>query len=580
MEILYFKTSHKKHFCTNWGALRPLTFGETRLLMTSSPLTSARRVMQNSPLCMLNCVRRGCPTDETISTLQQRVIQVAEAEKFNELQQLGQAPVCLFPTREMCKQFNSEMLHHLSSEVHEIVCTDEVDQTSSTKKWNKKAIEQLEKLNNDCSRTAGLEAKLLLAVGARVMLRRNIDTKTGLVNGALGTVLSISSERITVQFDHVSEPYDVDKVQTKFMVMKNFYVYREQFPLILAYAVTIHKCQGLSLDCAIVDLSDKVFSAGMAYVALSRVRSLAGLHLSAFDPKSIIVSTSCLQEANRLREAYRKDLPLYQMPSKVQPSSSGVKRKLTGNNEVNPAKRVKLAVAKAKKTLNKPLPKQVQTSSTKTRKRSLPQSSDCDRPNKVPRASDHDIVLVNVHGGSGTCPFRFHPIDEAWQRAACRRVGVNFVTKCDLGEGGPNVPLTHPRRCKAIRGDGNCLFRSFSYLITGTERQHAQVRRAILDHLRVIERWMLPHFSDRGLSATAYIEGTHMDRNGMWGSDVEILTLAHMLNTCVYVYDPIYRSWDRYGPHNVDRTLSYDITDMSMFIRHPPDHFDVVCTIT
>ena len=70
------------------------------------------------------------------------------------------------------------------------------------------------------------------------------------------------------------------------MVMKNFYVYREQFPLILAYAVTIHKCQ---------DLSDKVFSAGMAYVALSRVRSLAGLHLSAFDPASIIVSTSCLK---------------------------------------------------------------------------------------------------------------------------------------------------------------------------------------------------------------------------------------------------------------------------------------------
>ena len=158
-----------------------------------------------------------------------------------------------------------------------------------------------------------------------------------------------------------------------------------------------------------------------------------------------------------------------------------------------------------------------------------------DRPNKVPRASDHDIVLVNVQGGSGTCPFRFHPIDEAWQRAACHRVGVNFVTKCDLGEGGPNVPLTHPRRCRLTKGDGNCLFRSFSYLITGTEQQHAQVRRAILSHLRVIERWMLPHFSDRGLSATAYIEGTDMDRNGTWGSDVEILTLAHVLNTCVYV---------------------------------------------
>ena len=72
--------------------------------------------------------------------------------------------------------------------------------------------------------------------------------------------------------------------------MKNYYVRREQFPLILAYAVTIHKSQGLSLDYAIIDLSDKVFCAAMAYVALSRVRSLAGLHLLAFDPKSIIVS--------------------------------------------------------------------------------------------------------------------------------------------------------------------------------------------------------------------------------------------------------------------------------------------------
>ena len=51
---------------------------------------------------------------------------------------------------------------------------------------------------------------------------------------------------------------------------------------------------------------------------------------------------------------------------------------------------------------------------------------------------------------------------------------------------------------------------------------------------------MLPHFSDRGLSATAYIENTDMDRNGTWGSDVEILTLAHnMLNTCVYIYDAV-----------------------------------------
>ena len=72
------------------------------------------------------------------------------------------------------------MLQQLTTEVHELICTDEV-KLHPPKSGIKKAVEQLEKLKNDCSRTAGLEAKLLLAVGARVMLRRNIDTKTRLV---------------------------------------------------------------------------------------------------------------------------------------------------------------------------------------------------------------------------------------------------------------------------------------------------------------------------------------------------------------------------------------------------------------
>ena len=277
---------------------------------------------------MLDCVRCGRPTDETLSILQKRVIQGSIADKFVELQQSQQSPVCLFPRRKECDHFNNEMLSRLSSQVHKLLCTDEVDETYSTRKWSKKAAEQLDKLNKDCNLTAGLEAQLLLAVGARVMLRRNIDTNAGLVNGAIGTVLSIRSDHVSVQFDHISEPYDVEKVKSRFMVMKNFYVYRKQFPLILAYAVTIHKCQGLSLDCAIVDLSDKVFSAGMAYVAISRVRTLAGVHLVAFDPNSIMVSTSCLKEVNRLRQVYRPDLKPY--PLLVKPTT-GTKRKLTGN---------------------------------------------------------------------------------------------------------------------------------------------------------------------------------------------------------------------------------------------------------
>ena len=162
--------------------------------------------------------------------------------------------------------------------------------------WTEKAGEEMQKLNSDCNLRAGLEAVLRVAVGARVMLRRNIDTSQGLVNGAIGTVISIKAHHISVHFDNMSHVYDVEKVKSKFMVMTNIFVFRKQFPLILAFAVTIHKCQGLTLDCAMMDLSDEAFSPGMAYVALSRVKQLENLHLIAFVLQCVIVSSKSLQE--------------------------------------------------------------------------------------------------------------------------------------------------------------------------------------------------------------------------------------------------------------------------------------------
>ena len=71
------------------------------------------------------------------------------------------------------------------------------------------------------------------------------------------------------------------------------YIHRKQYPLILAFAITIHKCQGLSLDTAIIDLSQEVFGDNMAYVALSHVRTLFGLHLITLDPGCIRANNPC-----------------------------------------------------------------------------------------------------------------------------------------------------------------------------------------------------------------------------------------------------------------------------------------------
>ena len=109
--------------------------------------------------------------------------------------------------------YNKMLRETCLSEVKVIQCSDNVDQTSSTCTWNKQLEEKLGKLNQDCNLTAGLESKLELAEGARVMLHHNIDTKVGLVNGGLGTVKKITSECIWIKFDHDAMVHPIEKVR-------------------------------------------------------------------------------------------------------------------------------------------------------------------------------------------------------------------------------------------------------------------------------------------------------------------------------------------------------------------------------
>ena len=129
---------------------------------------------------VLDEIRRGFPSQQSINCLRDRVITVSVVEKYKELCESGNHPVCLFPTSKQCEEHNNIMLNALDAKLECFPCVDEIDETSSSRKWNKKAANALSKANKDCNLTAGLEAKLTIAVGARVMLRRNLDKKMAL----------------------------------------------------------------------------------------------------------------------------------------------------------------------------------------------------------------------------------------------------------------------------------------------------------------------------------------------------------------------------------------------------------------
>ncbi|CAN5246403.1 hypothetical protein BH09ACT6_BH09ACT6_23180 [soil metagenome] len=140
------------------------------------------------------------------------------------------------------------------------------------------------------------EESLELKTGARVMFLRN-DSDQRWVNGTIGTVTKISGS-VWVDVDgevHEVEPVSWEKFKYSYspatkQLTKDVVGEFTQFPLRLAWAVTIHKSQGKTYDSAIVDLGSRVFSSGQTYVALSRLTSLEGLYLSRpLRPADIIV---------------------------------------------------------------------------------------------------------------------------------------------------------------------------------------------------------------------------------------------------------------------------------------------------
>ena len=160
-----------------------------------------------------------------------------------------------------------------------------------------------DKLKGGCLAPERLELK----IDAVVMFVKN-NFKEGYVNGTLGKVVGFETENNypiikTFKGNLIAAHSENWAVEDSGGVIASL----SQLPLRLAWAITIHKSQGMSLDCAEIDLS-KTFEYGMGYVALSRVRSLSGLKLLGLNDMALKVNEKMIKFDEGLRSRSARDL--------------------------------------------------------------------------------------------------------------------------------------------------------------------------------------------------------------------------------------------------------------------------------
>ncbi|XP_076285500.1 pif1 DNA helicase [Lasioglossum baleicum] len=141
--------------------------------------------------------------------------------------------------------------------------------------------------------------KLVLKVGAQVMLLKNINVSDGLVNGARGVVIKFQDNAPVVQFKSGTQ-YRTKLEIWNLKTASGNIVHRKQIPLKLAWAFSIHKSQGLTLDCVEMCLA-RVFDPGQSYVALSRAQSLQSLRVLDFNSQQVWANSDVLVFYKRFR---------------------------------------------------------------------------------------------------------------------------------------------------------------------------------------------------------------------------------------------------------------------------------------
>lgn len=199
-------------------------------------------------------------------------------------------PPILLPIRNEVDAINAAELAKLTTTAHVFTAKKKIAVETST---SAKAKRQKPTSDEDYAyllKNIPAEETLVLKVGCQVMCVANVDMESDspLVNGSQGIVTAFELNGLPIVLFNNGRSGVVH--YHTWASEKNSSIGVTQIPLCLAWAITIHKSQGVTLEAAQIDVGNAVFEAGQTYVALSRVKSLDGLYLLSFDPNKIKVN--------------------------------------------------------------------------------------------------------------------------------------------------------------------------------------------------------------------------------------------------------------------------------------------------
>ncbi len=313
----------------------PLATNLWTTFFTMHELTQIMRQKDDQSFAeLLNRLREGKQTPQDVLQLNTRKINVNSSDYPALVPHL-------FSRNADVNAYNSKIFDACMTEKIKVPAIDSVegDFTPQTKEQIRKAVP------TQSTKTAGLVKHLEVALGMKYEIVANIDVEDGLTNGAGCTITKIQYLQpenpipsiLWVQFDEprigqqrrredISYYYSqgICKEWTRITALKRTFfvtkrhtpVVREQFPLRPAAAKTIHKAQGDTMDAVVVSMNNSTPHAH--YVAISRVRNMAGLHILELNADKIKVTKDVAEEMTRLRAESLLHLcytPLYSLPN-------------------------------------------------------------------------------------------------------------------------------------------------------------------------------------------------------------------------------------------------------------------------